>query len=132
MSLPAKSADLYMLCWCKVGSAVVQDKDIYTVWCIWKLNSRTNTVMVERYTNSKGKIGKRKSKKVVFEAEYTDREQRRRILTMSFKKLTKVQNPEIILNKAVLINNMLKHIQKQIVNESRKKEDEDYESSDGS
>merc|ERR1711915_471070 len=104
--------------------AVVQDKDIYTVWCIWNLNSRTNTEMVERYTNSKGKIGKRKTKKVVFEAEYTNREQRRRILTMSFKKLTKIRNPEIILNKAVLINNMLKHIQKQIVNESRKEEED--------
>ena len=37
---------------------------------------------------------------------YTYKEKRKRILTMSFKKLIKINHPESILNKAVLINNM--------------------------
>ena len=45
---------------------------------------------------------------------------------MSFKTLTKIQSPELILNKSVLINNMLKHIQNQILLEA---EQVKYESS---
>ena len=42
---------------------------------------------------------------------------------MSFKKLTKIQNPESILNKSVLINNMLRSIQNQILVEASEVKD---------
>ena len=61
---------------------------------------------------------KKETKKIFLHPKYTHKEQRRRILTMSFKKLMKISNPESILNKAVLINNMLRNIQNQIVFES--------------
>ena len=61
---------------------------------------------------------KKMKKKIAPHTIYTHREQRRRILTMSFKKLTNIQNPESILNKAVLINNMMRNIQNQIVFEA--------------
>ena len=69
----------------------------------------------------KKKRTKKKEKektKAFLHIDYTYREQRRRILTMSFKKLMKISNPESILNKAVLINNMLRNIQTQIVFEA--------------
>ena len=69
---------------------------------------------------------KERKKQIMFQIKYTHKEQRRRILTMSFKKLTKIQSPELILNKSVLINNMLKHIQNQILLEA---EQVKYESS---
>ena len=62
-------------------------------------------------------------KKIAPDTTYTHREQRRRILTMSFKKLTKIQNPESILNKSVLINNMLRSIQNQILVEASEVKD---------
>ena len=62
-------------------------------------------------------------KKILPHTSYTHREQRRRILTMSFKKLTKIQNPESILNKSVLINNMLRSIKNQILVEASEVKD---------
>merc|ERR1712106_134857 len=86
-------------------------------------------VKIKRKTE-KSKIEKKKKKKkekkkgIFFHIKYTHKEQRRRILTMSFKKLTKIQNPESILNKSVLINNMLRSIQNQILVEASEVKDE--------
>merc|ERR1712055_124150 len=70
------------------------------------------------WAGKKRRKKKENKKQLVFQIKYTHKEQRRRILTMSFKKLTKIQSPELILNKSVLINNMLKHIQSQILLEA--------------
>ena len=57
---------------------------------------------------------KKEKKKTFHHTNYTYKEQRRRILTISFKKCMKISNPESILN----INNMLINIQDQIVSEA--------------
>merc|ERR1712106_70609 len=82
-------------------------------------------VKIKRKTE-KSRIEKKKEKKkgIFFHIKYTHKEQRRRILTMSFKKLVKIQNPESILNKSVLINNMLRSIQNQILVEASEVKDE--------
>ena len=80
------------------------------------VRSQKMTVTCKR--KRKKKMRKREKKKIFLLPKYTYKEERRRILTMSFKKLSKISNPESILNKAVLINNMLRNIQNQIVFEA--------------
>ena len=74
--------------------------------------------VVSKIKKKRMKKKEKEMTKAFLNINYTYREQRRRILTMSFKKLMKISNPESILNKAVLINNMLRNIQTQIVFEA--------------
>ena len=76
------------------------------------------TLWSQKIAIQKEKMKKEEKKKIYLHPKYTHKEERRRILTMSFKKLSKINNPESILNKAVLINNMLRNIQNQIVFEA--------------
>ena len=84
-----------------------------------KIIRKTGKCRIEKKKRKK----KEKKKEIFFHIKYTHREQRRRILTMSFKKLTKIQNPESILNKSVLINNMLRSIKNQILVEASEVKD---------
>ena len=68
--------------------------------------------------NLKKQRKKEKKKNEFNHQKYTYKENRRRVLTMSFKKLLQIDNPESLLNKAVLINNMLRKIRNQIVCEA--------------
>merc|ERR1711892_1416205 len=84
-----------------------------------KIIRNTGKCRIEKKKRKK----KEKTKEIFFHIKYTHKEQRRRILPMSFKKLTKIQNPESILNKSVLINNMLRSIQNQILVEASEVKD---------
>merc|ERR1711892_1637181 len=85
---------------------------------VTELNSGGMIVRSRKRSGIHKRKRKKMKKKITPHISYTHREQRRRILTMSFKKLTNIQNPESILNKAVLINNMMRNIQNQIVFEA--------------
>ena len=82
------------------------------------VRSQKMTVTCKRKRKKMMRKRKKEKKKIFLLPKYTHKEERRRILTMSFKKLSKISNPESILNKAVLINNMLRNIQNQIVFEA--------------
>merc|ERR1712183_1243828 len=90
---------------------------VVTGVCVCQLCSAVQ-LWSQKIAIQKEKMKKKEKKKIFLHPKYTHKEERRRILTISFKKLSKINNPELILNKAVLINNMLRNIQNQIVFEA--------------
>ena len=105
---------MYSSDWCVCVCQLFSLSDVRKEKGKMKVRSQKIAILKEKIDEMKMK----EKKKIYLHPKYTHKEERRRILTMSFKKLSKISNPESILNKAVLINNMLRNIQNQIVFEA--------------